>query len=145
MLFEKAMSVSIAGSIKYTAYQQICGGITVHRALPVKIVQSFQLFSIFCAPVLKIIQTLHLIDYCLTSHEQRASGRVSRSCLMPCKQCISHTMEKTSNQPNDEMIIYETNKLSCLNSTNSLQQQNTERHIALLGALSICPVFAITL
>ena len=140
MLFEKAMSVSIAGSIKYTAYQQICGGIVVDRALPVKIVQSYQLFSIFCAPVLKIIQTLHLIDYCLTSHGQRASEGVSGSCLMPCKQFISHTMDKKSNQPNDEMIIYETNRLSYFSSTNSLQQQNTERHVVLPGTLSICRV-----
>jgi len=51
---------------------------------------------------------------------------------MPRKQFINHIMEKTSNQPNDEM--------SCFSSTNSLHQQNTERHIALLGALSICRV-----
>ena len=127
------MSVSIAGSIKYTACQQICGGIVVDRTLPVKIVQSYQIFAIFwCSRFENNPKTAHVIDYCLTSHGQRASEGVSGSCLMPRKQFISHTMEKTSNQPNDEM--------SCFSSTNSLHQQNTERHIALLGALSICRV-----
>ena len=120
------MSVSIAGSIKYTECQQICGGIVVDITLPVKIVQSYQLFAIYwCSRFENNPKSAHVIDYCLTTHGQRASEGVSGSCLMPRKQFISHTMEKTSNQSNDEMIIYETNKLSCFSSTNSLHQQNT--------------------
>ena len=80
------MSVSIAGSIKYTACLQICGGIDVDITLPVKIVQSYQLFAIFwCSRFENNPTTAHVIDYCLTSHGQRTSKGVSGSCLMPRK------------------------------------------------------------